>query len=93
VCHEVSPVQTAMRNCTRDEGRSFEAGSQVLASNRFLHYAFDMWMARTYPHIPFERYAEPSFDNIVGAGDKHWRNLSQAERAQQVPQSSGTLLK
>jgi hypothetical protein len=30
----VSPVQTAMRNCTRDEGRSFEAGSQVLASNR-----------------------------------------------------------
>src|SRR5260370_35395029 len=28
-----SPVQTAMRNCTRDEGRSFEAGSQVLASN------------------------------------------------------------
>ena len=29
-----SPVQTAIRNCTRDEGRSFEAGSQVLASNR-----------------------------------------------------------
>src|SRR6266513_4853820 len=29
-----SPVQTAMRNCTRDEGRSFEAGSQVLASIR-----------------------------------------------------------
>ena len=29
----VSPVQTAMRNCTRDEGRPFEAGSQVLASN------------------------------------------------------------
>ena len=27
-----SPVQTAMRNCTRDEGRSFEAGSQVLAN-------------------------------------------------------------
>jgi hypothetical protein len=23
-----------MRNCTRDEGRPFEAGSQVLASNR-----------------------------------------------------------
>jgi hypothetical protein len=29
-----SPVQTAMRNCTKDEGRSFEAGSQVPASNR-----------------------------------------------------------
>ena len=29
----VSPVQTAMSNCTRGEGRSFEAASQVLASN------------------------------------------------------------
>jgi group II intron reverse transcriptase/maturase len=31
--------------------------SPVLA-NLFLHYAFDMWMKRTYPHIPFERYAD-----------------------------------
>src|SRR5262249_27035512 len=29
-----------------------------LLSNLFLHYAFDMWMARTYPHIPFARYAD-----------------------------------
>ncbi|HEX3374004.1 MAG TPA: hypothetical protein VHS13_07310 [Edaphobacter sp.] len=28
-----SPIQTAMRNCTRDEGGPFEAGSQVLASS------------------------------------------------------------
>src|SRR5882672_5884483 len=28
-----SPVQTAVRNCTRDEGRPFEIGSQVLVSN------------------------------------------------------------
>ena len=28
----VSPVQTAVRNCTRDEGRSFEICSQVLVS-------------------------------------------------------------
>ena len=28
-----SPVQTAMRNCTRDEGGPFEVGSQVLISN------------------------------------------------------------
>jgi hypothetical protein len=27
-------------------------------ANLFLHYAFDMWMMRTYPHIPFERYAD-----------------------------------
>jgi hypothetical protein len=29
----VSPVQTALRNCTRDGGRSFEVGNQVLISN------------------------------------------------------------
>jgi hypothetical protein len=32
-CHERRASTTA-RNCTRDKGRSFEAGSQVLASNR-----------------------------------------------------------
>jgi|SRR3984893_4258412 len=29
-----SPVHAAMRNCTRDEGRSFEVGNQVLISSR-----------------------------------------------------------
>ncbi len=31
--------------------------SPVLA-NLFLHYAFDAWMARTFPSVPFERYAD-----------------------------------
>jgi RNA-directed DNA polymerase len=29
----------------------------VLA-NLFLHYAFDTWLARNYPGIQFERYAD-----------------------------------
>jgi hypothetical protein len=29
----VTPVQTAMRNCTRDEGGPFEIGNQVLISS------------------------------------------------------------
>ena len=29
----VSPVQTALRNCTRDEGGPFEFGNQVLISS------------------------------------------------------------
>jgi len=29
-----------------------------LLANLFLHYAVDMWMARTHPRIPFERYAD-----------------------------------
>ena len=30
---EVTPVHTAMRNCTRDEGGTFEVGNQVLISS------------------------------------------------------------
>jgi hypothetical protein len=29
----VTPAHTAVRNCTRDEGRSFEVGNQVLISS------------------------------------------------------------
>jgi RNA-directed DNA polymerase len=42
-----------------------------LLANLFLHYAFDVWMARQYPHLPFERYAD---DAIV-----HCRTQREAE--------------
>ena len=31
-----------------------------LLANLFLHWAFDVWMVRMFPHIPFERYADDS---------------------------------
>ena len=36
----------------------FQIGSYLLLANLFLLYAFDMWMVREFPHIPFERYAD-----------------------------------
>jgi len=42
-----------------------------LLANLFLHYAFDVWMVRQYPHLPFERYAD---DAIV-----HCRTKREAE--------------
>jgi RNA-directed DNA polymerase len=42
-----------------------------LLANLFLHYAFDLWMQRSFPHLCFERYAD---DAIV-----HCRNESQAQ--------------
>jgi len=33
IVSRVTPVHTAVRNCTRDEGRSFEIGNQVLISS------------------------------------------------------------
>lgn len=42
-----------------------------LLMNLFLHYAFDEWMTRTCPHIPFERFA----DDIVA----HCKTEKQAQ--------------
>ena len=42
-----------------------------LLANLFLHYAFDGWMQRHYPRVPFERYAD---DVIV-----HCRSEPEAE--------------
>ena len=41
-----------------------------MLANLFMHHAFDAWMARQFPTIPFERYAD---DAVV-----HCRSLRQA---------------
>ena len=38
-----------------------------LLANLFLHYAFDMWMAREFPHVPFERYADDAICHCKSA--------------------------
>lgn len=42
-----------------------------LLANLFLHYAFDAWMSRALPHVPFCRYAD---DGLL-----HCRSRRQAE--------------
>jgi group II intron reverse transcriptase/maturase len=43
-----------------------------LLANLFLHYAFDCWMQKHYPEVPFERYA----DDVIC----HLKTREQAER-------------
>src|SRR5262249_17971276 len=45
---------TIERNCGTPQGGVV---SPILA-NLFLHYAFDAWMARTHPDLPWCRYAD-----------------------------------
>ncbi|OKO71448.1 group II intron reverse transcriptase/maturase [Bradyrhizobium sp. NAS96.2] len=47
-----------------------------LLANLFLHYAFDAWMRRMFPRIPFERYAD---DAIC-----HCRTRQEAEHLKAV---------
>jgi group II intron reverse transcriptase/maturase len=42
----------------RDRGTPQGSAASPVLANLFLHYAFDMWMARTFPAVPFERYAD-----------------------------------
>lgn len=43
---------------SRSAGTPQGAVISPLLANLYLHYAFDRWMARYYPDIPFERYAD-----------------------------------
>ena len=58
---------TMERNCGTPQGGVV---SPILA-NLFLHYAFDVWMTRTHPDLPWCRYAD---DGLV-----HCRSEQEAE--------------
>ena len=54
-----------------------------LLANLFLHYAFDLWMRRTWFHLPFERYAD---DIIVHCRTEREANLVRAKIAARLKQ-------
>jgi RNA-directed DNA polymerase len=43
---------------SREKGTPQGAVVSPVLANLFLHYAFDRWMARQFPDVPFERYAD-----------------------------------
>nr|WP_312579326.1 group II intron reverse transcriptase/maturase [Sedimentibacter sp.] len=47
-----------------------------LLANMFMHYAFDIWMDRSFPYAPFERYAD---DAVI-----HCRTEIEAEKILKV---------
>ena len=55
----------------RERGTPQGSSISPLLANLFLHYAFDMWMSREFPTLPFERYCD---DFVV-----HCHSKKQAE--------------
>lgn len=51
----------------RDRGTPQGSAISPLLANMFLHYAFDVWMAREFPAVRFERYCD---DIIVHAASE-----------------------
>ncbi len=66
-----APVQTERGDIEMRQAGTPQGGviSPVLA-NMFMHFCFDLWMERKFPHVPFERYA----DDVV----LHCRTRNQA---------------
>ena len=57
--------------------------SPVLA-NLFLHYAFDLWMAREFPAVTFERYVDDAVVHCVSETRARAVAAAIAERMEQV---------
>lgn len=54
-----APVQSEDGMLTsREKGTPQGGVISPLLANLFLHYAFDAWIAKTYPDVVFERYAD-----------------------------------
>ncbi len=68
----------------RDRGTPQGSAVSPVLANLFLHYAFDTWMARRFPALPFERYVD---DAVVHCrSERQARMVVQAigERMEQV---------
>jgi group II intron reverse transcriptase/maturase len=66
-----APLEQDGKKIERDRGTPQGGVISPILSNLFLHYAFDLWMDRTYPDLPWCRYAD---DGLV-----HCRNEQEAQ--------------
>ena len=55
-----------------------------LLANLFLHYAFDMWMTRELPSVPFERYADDAVLHCVSERQARFVRACVARRLVEV---------
>jgi RNA-directed DNA polymerase len=49
----------------RERGTPQGSAVSPILTNLFMHYAFDLWMAREFPGCPFERYADDAVVHCV----------------------------
>lgn len=66
-----APMEQDEQRIERDCGTPQGGVISPILSNLFLHYAFDLWMDRTHPDLPWCRYAD---DGLV-----HCRSEQEAE--------------
>jgi RNA-directed DNA polymerase len=80
-----APMQSA-DGTVRQRDRGTPQGSAVspVLANLFLHYAFDTWMAREFPGIPFERYVDDAVAHCASEAEARMVAKAIADRMEQV---------
>jgi RNA-directed DNA polymerase len=65
----VAPLQLADGTLVeREKGTPQGSAVSPILANLFMHFAFDRWMARRFPAVPFERYADDAVVHCVSRG-------------------------
>jgi RNA-directed DNA polymerase len=68
-----APVQLADgTQVPRERGTPQGSVISPLLANLFLHYAFDRWMAKHPPNVPFERFADDILCHCVSEAQAQW---------------------
>ena len=68
----------------RDRGTPQGSAVSPVLANLFLHYAFDAWMARVFPAVPFERYADDGVVHCVSERQAQYVRRAIGDRMAQV---------
>ena len=68
----------------RDRGTPQGSAVSPVLANLFLHYAFDVWMAREFPAVPFERYVDDAVVHCVSERQAREVLAAIAERMEEV---------
>jgi RNA-directed DNA polymerase len=68
----------------RDRGTPQGSAVSPVLANLFLHYAFDVWMARKFPSVQFERYVDDAVVHCASERQARMLRTAIAERMQRV---------
>jgi RNA-directed DNA polymerase len=68
----------------RDRGTPQGSAVSPVLANLFLHYAFDTWMTRTFPGVPFERYVDDAVVHCASERDALAVRAAIGQRMEQV---------
>ena len=68
----------------RDKGTPQGSAVSPILANLFMHYAFDTWMDREFPDVPFERYADDVVAHCVSRRQAETVLAAIAERMSEV---------